>query len=467
MIATQDYTYLNANLNDTRLTNRFNKILESLPNNLSGSIAQAMESKAATKGAYRFFRNKKVSPEKLLSAHTDSLEITPCLAADDYYLILSDTTTLDYSNKRGAANLGYLTQSYLRGMYLHNDLIINPLGAPIGLLKQDFNNRSEDYLGNSKERKNWPIEDKESMRWVNSFNAAQGFSEQHGIRSIWVADREADIIEVYAARWHEQIHFIVRAQHDRCLANSSSKLFSLLKQQPVSGTYEIDIIDAETLKVRTAELAVRYCPVKLQVATTTKNKQRSGQPEMFAIEVYEINAPDNVKQPIRWVLLTSLPVHSFQQALNIIRIYVKRWLVERFHYLLKTGGAKVEELQFEKPIALQNVITTYSIATIEVIKLRYLAENQPDMSIYKAGISPSHCEILYAYAQANIRKDLVFDPDNPPTIWQYCRVLGMIGGFIPRKSQPLPGLKILTRASEKFKILLLAFDVFMSKNYAF
>jgi len=25
----------------------------------------------------------------------------------------------------------------------------------------------------------------------------------------------------------------------------------------------------------------------------------------------------------------------------------------------------------------------------------------------------------------------------------------------------------LTRASEKFKILLLAFDVFMSKNYAF
>jgi len=31
----------------------------------------------------------------------------------------------------------------------------------------------------------------------------------------------------------------------------------------------------------------------------------------------------------------------------------------------------------------------------------------------------------------------------------------------------LPGLKILTRASEKFKILLLAFDVFMSKNYAF
>jgi len=467
MIATEDYTYLDADLNDTRLTSRFNEILKSLPNNISGSIAQAMESKAATKGAYRFFRNKKVSPDKLLSAHVNSLEIAPCVADDDYYLFLSDTTTLDYTNKRGATNLGYLTQPYLRGTYLHNDLIISPLGAPIGLLKQDFNNRSEEYLGNSKERKNWPIEDKESMRWVNSFNAAQDFSEQYGIRSIWVADREADIIEVFAARWQEQSHFIARAQHDRCLANSSSKLFSLLKQQATSGTYEIDIIDAETLKERTAQLAVRYCPVELKVATTTKDKQRAGQPKMYAIEVYEINAPDSVKQPIRWVLLTSLPVHSFEQALHIIRTYIKRWLVERFHYLLKTGGAKVEELQFEKPIALQNVITTYSIAIMEVMKLRYLAENQPDMSVYEAGISPINCEILYAYAQANIRKDLVFDPDNPPTIWQYCRVLGMIGGFIPRKSQPLPGLKILTRASEKFKILLLAFDVFMSKNSNF
>jgi len=464
MITTESINYLEADLNDKRLTNRFNSIVKALPKNLSGSIPQAMESKAATKGAYRFFRNDKVEPEKLLSAHMDNVEITSCESADNYYLFLSDTTTLDYTNKRGADNLGYLTQPYLRGTYLHNDLIVNLLGAPIGLLKQDFNNRSEEYFGNSVERKYWPIEDKESMRWVNSFNDAQDFSKQHGINSIWIADREADIIEVFAARWRAQSHFIIRAQHNRCLANSSSKLFSFLKQKPTAGTYQVEVIDPQSLKKRTATLAIRYGQVKLKVATTTKNKQRAGQPEMSAIEVYEINAPEDVAKPIRWVLLTSLPIDCFEQALKVVQFYVKRWLVERFHYLLKSGGANVEELQAEQPQTLQNIITTYSIAIMDVMKLRYLAENQPDMSIYEAGITPINCEILYTYAQAKIRADIVFEPDNPPTIWEYCRVLGMIGGFIPRKSQPLPGLKILTRASEKLNILYLAFDVFMSKN---
>lgn len=464
MITTDQITYLAAELNDKRLTNRFNQIIEKVSSNPSSSIPQAMECKAASKGAYRFFNNKKVNSEQLLAAHTASISVSNC-EEQSYYLVLSDTTTLDYTGKRGAANFGYLTKPYLRGFYLHNDLIVNPLGAPIGLLKQHYINRDKDYFGKSYERKYWPIEEKESARWLNSFQAAQDFSEQHQVNSVWVADREADIIEVYAARWQSQTHFLVRAQYDRCLANSASKLYSLLKQQAVAGNYEIEIDDPQSSQSRTAQLAVRYCPVTLKISSHAKNKQQVGQPDMYAIEVYEINAPDEVEEPIRWVLLTSLPILSFEHALQAIQFYVKRWLVERFHYLLKSGGAKVEQLQIEQPQPLHNAITTYSIGIINIMKIRYLAENKPDMSVTDAGITFLECEILYAYAQANICKNLVFDPDNPPTVWEYCRVLGMIGGFIPRKSQPLPGLKILTRASEKLKLLLAAFDVFMSMNY--
>ena len=455
--------YLDAKLNDKRLTKRFNKILADLPTGISGSISQAMESKAANKGAYRFFHNKKVNPQQLLSAHTDSMELAT--QEQGYCLCLSDTTTLDYTNKRGSENLGYLTQPYLRGMYLHNDLIISKLGQPLGLLKQDFNNRSKAYFGNSSVRKNWPLERKESVRWLNSFNAAQNFSEQNDTDLIWVADREADIMDIYAARWNEKAHLLVRAQHDRCLDNSKSKLFSYLKQQPIAGNYEIEIIHPQTLKMREAKLAVRFCSVQLSMNTKLKHKKQLGNPSMNAIEVYEVDAPQGIEKPIRWVLLTTLPILNFEQALGAIRIYVKRWIIERFHYLLKTGGANIEQLQLEQPRVLQNVITIYSITVSEIMKIRYLAESQPDMSVYQAGISPKECEVLYAYAHAHIRKDLVFDYANPPTVWEFCRVLGMIGGFIPRKRQPLPGLKILTRATEKFNLLLQAYDVYMSMNY--
>ena len=425
-----------------------------------------MENKAATKGAYRFFRNKKVSPEKLLCAHLNSLAIASCQTEKDYYLCLSDTTTLDYSTNRGSENLGYLTKPYARGTFLHNDLIVNFLGVPVCLLKQQYNNRTIDYFGKSKERKHWPTEQKESVRWLNSFHAAQAFSEQQGVRTVWIADREADIIDVFAARWQADTHIVVRSQHNRTLANSCSKLYSLLKQQTDVGTYQVKIIHPKTLKKRKAKLAIRFCPVQIKVTTTTKDKNKLGHPWVNAIEVYEVDAPDDI-DPIRWVLLTTLPITTFEQALKVVRLYIKRWLVERFHYLLKTGGAIVEQLQLEQPQSLQNIITTYSIAMTEIMKVRFLAENQPDIKIDQAGIDLVKCEILYAYAQKNVIKDLVFDAENLPTVYEYCRVLGMIGGFFPRKSQPLPGLKILTRASDKLNIILQAYDVFMSKNSDF
>ena len=98
------------------------------------------------------------------------------------------------------------------------------------------------------------------------------------------------------------------------------------------------------------------------------------------------------------------------------------------------------------------------------MKIRNLAENQPDMCVFDAGISSLECKVLYAYAQAKFRKELVFDLDNPPTVWEYCRVLGMIGGFMPSKRQPLPGIKILTRATEKFNIILNAYETFKPED---
>ena len=116
------------------------------------------------------------------------------------------------------------------------------------------------------------------------------------------------------------------------------------------------------------------------------------------------------------------------------------------------------------PHQLKNAITTYSITLMDIMKIRYLSEKQPDTSVLDAGITPLECEILYTYANKKGCTKIRFDKDDPPTIWEFCRVLGTIGGFIPSKRQPLPGLKILSRALQTYYVLLDAYDAYMSKN---
>jgi len=97
--------------------------------------------------------------------------------------------------------------------------------------------------------------------------------------------------------------------------------------------------------------------------------------------------------------------------------------------------------------------------------MRHLAENHPDTPINEVGITPEEYQALYTFMQSRYPKKIKYQPTVIPTIKEYCIVLGRLGGFQPSKRQPLPGLKILTRAFDKYHLIL---DVFfitrMSKN---
>jgi len=466
MVMLQEEKYLAAELNDKRLTNRFNKIVNHLSDNLSGTIPQASQSKGATKGTYRFFDNKKVHPSKLLQSHVDQFDLRFSSKSKPRYLVLSDSSELDYTGKKGAAQLGPLTYKKRRGLLVHNSLLVSDIGVTIGLLRQDYIIRKEEDFGKSDERRSQPIEEKESYRWLQHFTTADQLCRMTKVELVYVADRESDIMDLFNLPRSAGMHLVIRSQYNRCLENESDKLYKHLTKQPLEDIYSIPVVDAKSGKSRIATIAVRFCSttIRLSKFTKSKNKKHLNPVDLSAVEAYEINAPEGVK-PIRWVLLTTLDVNDFLSALQVIRYYLLRWLVERFHFLLKSGGAKIEELQLEKPHRLCNAIATYSIAVMKVMKLRYIAQNEPTKSVYEVGITPQQCDILYTYVNFKIDNKIFFDPEEPPTVWEFCRVLGKVGGFIPSKRQPLPGLKILTRAMQKYTTLLEAHDAYFSKNY--
>lgn len=456
-----------ADFGDERLNKRLSTLSAALNKDLTAPITTACETSAAIKGAYRFFKNEKVTADAIITAHRKTLSsIQTNSEHTGRILQLDDTTEFDYTTKKGAEYLGVLNYKNRHGLYSHNSLIISELGVVDGVLKQTNWSREAEYLGQSEQRRCLPLEEKESFRWYDHFCYGQQCCEAIGNREwVYIADREADFMELLAAKTHDNMHFVIRSQYNRNLADQSVKLREKLALQPCQHVYEIDITHPETKKKRKAKVAVRFCPVQLKLCKPRPDGTIVPTVAVNAIEVREFHPPKDIEEPIYWVLLTTLKVKTVAQAMLVIHYYTLRWLIERFFYLMKSGGAKVEELQLKTQRRLENAIATYTIAVMNAMKIRYWAENQPNTPINQLGIDEKQHQALFTVMEQRYPNKIQYDPEDVPTIEEFCVVLGMLGGFIPSKRQPLPGLKILTRALAKYHLIV---DVFlisqMSKN---
>jgi Transposase DNA-binding len=455
----------NLTFGDTRLTRRFKEICGLFEQGLSQTIPQACLKKSQAKAVYRFFDHRYVTPQKMIATHHSEFETSFLNGSYRRLLQISDTVELDFTKEKGASQLGSLNYVHQKGMLLHNSMLISDLGLPLGLLSQSYTVRKDEDFGKSEARLSLPIEQKETYRWLEHFERGQTLCQKYpDIEVVYVADSEADIMELFQLSRHKTMHLVVRSKHDRLLADKSSHLYQAVSTQVAQGQYQIEIIHPHTQKERTATLEVRFCPVELTQHKQIKSKPNRSVVQFYAVQVREIDPPEDIAEPIQWFLLTTLPVTSFEEARQIIGYYVLRWIIERFHYLLKSGRAQVESLQLETAPRLQNAITAYSLATLKVLKIRYWAEKSPQSNIYEAGISPIEYEVLYAYAQKKLDPNIVFEANKPPSIAQYCKVLGQIGGFLPSKRQELPGLKIIARSLEKLKNLVDAYLIFCQRT---
>lgn len=252
-----------ADFGDKRLGNRLATICKDFTEKSSSSIPEQSRNKHQAKGAYRFFSNEKVDYESIIDAHRKTL--LPLLSnsgAPNRILQIDDTTEFDYTSKRGAKNLGVLNYEHRKGLYLHNSMLVSDKGVPFGVFKQTIWSRDVSYLGKSDERRKLPLKEKESYRWYDHFKSAQRLcstinqSNGQPLEWVYIADREADFMELLAARSCDQMHYVIRSQYNRNLEGEELKLWEKLSVQPVVDNYEIEIIHPKTKKPRIAKLEV-------------------------------------------------------------------------------------------------------------------------------------------------------------------------------------------------------------------
>ncbi len=340
-------------LGDRRLNQRSLSIFEGLGLAPGRTIPQAFQAWGEIKATYNFLNNDLVSEEKILAPHLE--KTIERIKEYPVVLLVSDTTDINYTTKCIMKNKERLDNKQ-NGIWLHATIAVTPEKLNLGLIQANFWHRGNELAKKDRDsitaREKAPIEEKESYRWLESYQKACEIAQKaQGTQVINISDRECDIIEFFElaeSKNKEEFksNYIIRSQYDRLIETNDAeanevinKLWKKLKKADSLGELEFTISTRGDRKARKVKQKLKAVSVTL----TPSNKKKSIVVNaVMAIEEH----PPKGEDPVIWVLITDLPIETFEDVCKIIEYYLCRWQIELFFKVLKSG-CKVEERQLQ------------------------------------------------------------------------------------------------------------------------
>lgn len=197
-----------------------------------------------SKAAYRFFSGSGATFDRIIGPHLERTQAR-CREPGEY-LIIEDTTLLDYSKHPATQDLGCIGDGGGRGFELDSALAVRvaswtleqrPEGTVVGLFGQRCSTPRPAPTGETRQQR--LSRPRKSQRWAEVFKSAG--VPPAGVQWIYVADREADFYEPIQICQQHQIDFIIRACQDRRLADEQGRWFDALAQAPVLGLSTVEL----------------------------------------------------------------------------------------------------------------------------------------------------------------------------------------------------------------------------------
>jgi hypothetical protein len=434
-------------LGDQRLNRRAEKVLEALGHKPTQSIPAACGGWDETKAAYRLFDHPEVTAEAVLAPHIACTEER--LRAFPRVLCIQDTTELDFTTKKGISGLGPLNYESRWGMYLHPTLVVTPERVPLGVLEMYSWTREPGSLGQPSDPTR-PLEEKESVRWVDGFARVNELAEQlTDTRLTYIADREADIYDLFveAPCPEHGADWLVRVQHtDRLLADGR-KLRAVLDAAPVLTEVTFDRPASNGRPARTVHQHIKA--VRVTLKAPSRPHRTLPDVTVTVLLATEIDPPAG-QEPLDWVLVTNLPVETPQQALEKLSWYLCRWQIEVYFKVLKSG-CRIEQLQLETRERLEPALAFYMIIAWRVLYLTMLGRDCPEMPCNTV-FADEEWKAVYLVTQRQS------PPEQPPSLDTMVRMVATLGGFLNRKSDGFPGPKTLWIGLQRVPDFVLALE---------
>ncbi len=430
-----------ASLGDPRRTKRLVNLATHLAASPGGTLPQAFPHWAELKAAYRFFGQRGVSFERLLAPHLERTRAA-CRQPGEY-LLIEDTTQLDYSGHPATADLGVIGDGGGRGFELHSALAVRveswtlaqrPAGTVLGLFGQECRTPRPAPPDETRgERLRRP---RKSQTWAAALTGAG--RPPAGSQWIYVADRESDFYEPLQQCQQHGVDFIIRSSQHRRLADAAGSLLATLEQAPVLGQSTVEVRTRGGQPARTARVELRGVRVKLD------GPWRPGgwQPplaELSVVEVREVSAPAGVTEPLHWKLLTSLPSQTLAQGLRVVGRYTARWWIEEYHKALKSG-AGVEASQLARADRLESLIAILAVVAVRLLSAKLLARSRPETFEAAASFGPEMLALL---------EQKIGPPKGGWTNRNVLIATARLGGFLARKHDGMPGWQTIWRGWQR------------------
>ncbi len=445
--ATQEFGTVE--LGDKRLRDRLIQIVEDRAQRPDASYLEAAGGdRRAAKGYYYFIDSARdtLHPAAMLRTHRE--RTIERIMAHATVLVVQDTTDLNFSTRHHTEGLGRIgtnqTGAESLGLKLHSSLAVTTDGLPLGVLRSVCSSPAKKGKA-GKHSVGRPIEEKKSFRWLEGYrDCVQVAKKTPKTRLLTVMDREGDIFELFldAEPTRKRVGVLVRAKHNRRLEARERKLFEELKASEQTAQIEVVIPRQRWKKAKRGNPEQRGMPgrrglltVRFQEVTlkSTRSDLRSrGAITLWGVYAREEHPPPGAKR-IEWLLLTTEAVRTPEDAARIVDLYTRRWRIEEWHHVLKSG-CKVQEHQHETAERLKRVIAIDAVLAWRIQLMTLLGREVPELP----------CTVFFDEWEVNVLEALEEDKGKrgmkPPfSLGDAIILVAKQGGYLARRSDPPPG----------------------------
>jgi hypothetical protein len=373
-------------------------------------------------------------------------------------LLVQDTSFLNYGTLQPKAGMGTVKERTCEEYLLHATVAFTPERVNMGVRGAKLWQRPEPPVGHK--RKQRPIEEKESYRWLEGYALAcemQQACPQTVVVS--VADCEGDIqewfLDAMGRAGEERAEFLIRAKCNRRLAPGAAHgyLWEELQEARSLGKITFKLSRQADRPARRVTLSIKALPVTFHGARRLGGRLPPVQ--LWAVYAKELKPPKG-EAPLEWLLLTSVPVAGFAAACTVVQWYRARWEIELFFRVLKQG-CQIERLRLETDQRLLNAIAIYLIIAWRIHTITMMGRAYPDAS----------CEVVFEPCEWQTIYMMQFHsrpPAQPPPLREMVRALAQLGGFLARTGDGEPGIKSIWQGYQRLHEFIYAVETHLAVN---
>jgi len=399
-----------------------------------------MHSWKETKALYRLLDEPDVTFSALMHPHFQQTRQQANASA--VVLLVQDTTDIDLSHRRKISGVGQIGNERGRGFFVQTVLAVRPQSREVlGCMAQEPFVRIPAPDGEQRHQR-LKREERESDVWIRQVHAIG--TPAAGSMWVHVGDRGADMFPFFQACQATQTHFLVRAAQNRRVQESEDEInYSLMRARswPSQASRPFEVPARHGRQARSTQLQLSFGQMTL---LPPRNEPRASKEPLtvWVMRVWEEQAPEG-EEPLEWILLTSVPTTTLEEAWERVDWYRHRWLVEDYHQCLKSG-CRIEERQLQTVEGLIRLLGLLSPLAVRLLQVRACAREDPERPASEL-IDPLMLAVL---AERSGHSPATM------TVGTFWTEVARLGGYLARSHDGPPGWRTIWKGWLSLQTLL-------------